>query len=130
MPRLNAYLPSPDTAPHWLCHPRAKPLWVHREVVRLAVFLRGCRSIATTFNTLHAQRATVGHDFVAKVLRAHADEIAARRRGMRGAVPPAHRAGDAWAMDLSSVQAGSQRQHVLGRPLALTPLVTRPRASK
>lgn len=83
---------------------------MHREVIRLAVFLRGCRSIATTFNALHGQRATVGHDFVAKVLRAHADEIAARRRGMRGAVPRAHRVGEAIAMDLTSVQGF----HVLG----------------
>jgi len=93
---------------------------VSREVIRLAVFLRGCRTIAATFNAIHGQRMTVGHDFVAKVLREHADEIALRRRGMRGAVPKTLPLGQALAMDLTTVRIGGQPAHPSSTPTAVS----------
>lgn len=93
-----------------LALPRSrKPEWVWREVIRLAIFLRGCRRIAQAFNALHGQRMTVGHDFVARMLRERSGEIALRRRSMK-AVPVAQ----AWALDLSLVRTGERPCQVLG----------------
>ena len=93
---------------------RKKPEWVAREVMRLAMFLRGCRTVAAHFNALHGQRMTVGHDYVARLLREHADELRFQRRGMRQAVPRMVPMGRAWSLDLSQLDVAGERCLILG----------------
>lgn len=99
-----------DPRGHW----RKKPDWVAREVMRLATFLRGCRTIAATFNALHGRRATVSKTYVHALCHARAHELRLRRRGMRGAVPRAIPAGQAFALDLATVCVAGAPCLVLG----------------
>ena len=89
---------------------RKKPEWVAREVLRLATVLKGCRTIASHFNALHGQRMTVGHDYVARVLKARAHELVLLKRGLRGAPVRVVPIGRAFSLDLSCVE----QQTVLG----------------
>lgn len=92
-------------------HPRSKPPWVEREVLRLAVFRQSCRLVADSFNKIHRGTASVGKSWVAELCAAHADELALRRRRMRSALPRPIPAGQAWSVDLCFWRdaSGSQR---------------------
>jgi putative transposase len=86
-----------DASGHW----RATPLWAEREILRLAVFVRSCRRVADAFNAIHGHRRTIGKSTVAKICRAHATEIATRRRRMRRTPPAAVPVRTRWSLDLS-----------------------------
>jgi transposase InsO family protein len=57
---------------------------------------------------------TVGHDYVAGLRRTRASELRLRRRGMRGAVPPAVPVGRAFSLDLTTVRVAGERCIVFG----------------
>jgi transposase InsO family protein len=87
---------------------------VRREVLRLAVYLPSCRTVADAFNAIHRGRAQVGKSWVHEQLRDHADEIAARRRAMRRRPPHAVPARQRWSLDLCQIKAGRAQRTVLG----------------
>ena len=74
---------SSNRRPHW----RSKPEWARKEVIALAVHNRSCRWIEVNFNGEHGEYMTVGHSWVAEYVKAHAAEIAERRRAMRRRPP-------------------------------------------
>lgn len=84
---------------------RAKPLWVHREVLRLKALMpdSGCRSVSDTFNRLHAAKhhMTVGKTWVSDFLRAHRYEIEDLRRQMKRRVPGLVPRNQVWGIDLT-----------------------------
>ena len=84
-----------------------KPAWVADEVLRLAVHLQGCRSVAVTFNRLHGSRASVGKTWVNELCNARAAELLAMRRAMRARVPRPCPVGERWALDLTFIPAAA-----------------------
>lgn len=92
------------TPPAAIEHPRKKPAWVLREVLRLAVHLRTPRAIAHAFNRRHGQRMTVGKTWVHAQLVEHAPTITAMRREMKGAPPRDIPTGQEWGLDLTLVR--------------------------
>jgi transposase InsO family protein len=70
-------------------------------VISLAVHDLSCRQIASHFNRRFGCRITIGKSWVAEVLRAHALEIADKRRAMRRRAPIAFTVNHTWALDLS-----------------------------
>lgn len=89
---------------------RAKPYWVHREVIRLKALMApdtGCRPVANTFNRRFARHAnvdrrmTVGRTFVAETIRTHLYEITLARRTIKHRVPPPLPRNLIWAMDIT-----------------------------
>jgi putative transposase len=92
-----------------------KPAWVADEVLRLAVHLQGCRSVAITFNRLHGSRASVGKTWVNELCNARAAELLAMRRDMRARAPRPCPVGERWALDLTFIPAAAGPHHtVLG----------------
>jgi len=86
-------------------HARAKPDWVRAEIIYLASHLRGCRRVAAVFNRWRGRWETVGHTYVWKIMREHADEIRQLRRERKRRKPAFIPAGHAWALDLSFVRS-------------------------
>ena len=84
-------------------HPRAKPDWVLRRVIYLAIHLPSCRRIATAFNRWHGGRVTVVKSWVAQVLKAHEAVIADRRRALRRRLPALVVVCHTWAWGLTFV---------------------------
>jgi len=82
---------------HW----RSKPAWVCKEVIYFASHGRSCREIEARFNRQHGRYLTVGHSWVAEHIKAHAAEIAERRKAMRRHPPRFFAVGHTWALDLS-----------------------------
>jgi transposase InsO family protein len=83
---------------------RAKPLWVTKEVLRLAALTgKGCRAVEKLFNRLHAARhnTTVGKSFVSYTIRHHRYEIAVMRRDIRRKPPRPVPLNDTWAIDMT-----------------------------
>lgn len=89
------------------CHYRTqrKPDWVPAEVIRLKALMpdKGCRKIAQTFNRLYAQRRrmTVGHTYVANIIRRHRYEIEAVRQQVRRRKGRPSRKNRTWGVDLT-----------------------------
>lgn len=75
------------------------------EVIRLKAHLpgHGCRSIALTFNRLHAARhgTTVSKSWVARLVRAKRLEIEARRREWKRRIPRPMASNLVWGLDLT-----------------------------
>ena len=86
-------------------HPRAKPEWVRRKIVYLAIHLHSCRKVADVFNRWHGQRTTVGKTWVAEVLNEHAAEIGRLRREMRREPAPLIPVRRAWGLDLTFLRS-------------------------
>ncbi len=84
-------------------HLRAKPDWVLRRVLYLAIHLPSCRRITTAFNRWHGGRMTVGKSWLAEVVKAHEAVIADRRRAMRRRLPALVAVCHTWALDLTFV---------------------------
>lgn len=82
-------------------HPRTKPDWVRQRVIYLAIHLNSCRQITYAFNRWYGQDASVGKSWVAQCVKAHAGEIAQRRRAMRRRLPVYFGVGHTWALDLT-----------------------------
>jgi transposase InsO family protein len=83
---------------------RRKPEWVRREVLRLKALMPklGCRKIADTFCYLYAARGeTVGHTFVANLVKAQAEAILRLRREMKNRLPKKVPRNLIWALDLT-----------------------------
>ena len=78
-----------------------KPEWAVRLVIGLGVHVLSCRQIADNFNRRFGPRITIGKSWVAQALRAHAPEIAQRRRAMRRKPPVPFAVNHTWALDLS-----------------------------
>jgi transposase InsO family protein len=78
---------------------------VVEEVVRLKALMpdTGCRSIADTFNRLHAarHRMTVSKTWVAVAVRKHRLEIEERRRHWKRRIPSPLPANRVWGIDLT-----------------------------
>jgi transposase InsO family protein len=83
-------------------------------VLRLAVHLRSCRAIEDAFNRQHGHRLTVGKTWVHEQLVAHADTVAAMRRGMKGKPPRVIPLKGHWGLDLTSIRTGDGMQQTLG----------------
>ncbi len=100
------------------CRGQRKPVWVQREVLRLAALTgNGCRSIADLFNRLHAlsRSMTVSKSFVAYTVRAHRYEIEDLRRQIRRRPPRPTLGYAVWALDLTGKgDAAGQIHSVLG----------------
>ena len=90
-----------------------KPAWVADEVLRLAVHLQGCRSVAITFNRLHGSRASVGKTWVNELCNTRAADLLAMRRDMRARVPRPCHVGERWALDLTFIPAAGGSSHAL-----------------
>lgn len=84
---------------------RAKPAWVHREVLRLKALMphSGCRKIADSFNRRFAlaRQMTVGKSYVSDTIRKHLYQIAILRRQIKNAKPKAVPHNLFWALDLT-----------------------------
>jgi len=80
---------------------RRKPDWVVQLVICLAVYGLNCRKIADNFNRRFGRWITIGKSWVALVLKAHADEIADKRRTMRRRPPIPFVVNRTWALDMS-----------------------------
>lgn len=87
------------------CLRSRKPEWVLEEVIRLKALMpdAGCRSIADTFNRLHAarHRMTVSKTWVAVTVRRHRLEITERRREWKRRIPSPMPANRLWGIDLT-----------------------------
>lgn len=94
-----------ETAHGW-----RKPEWVHREVLRLAVFLKSCRAVAEAFNRIHGHDMTVSRGFVNNVCRANRELLTYRRRAMRGRPPWPVPRNEIWAMDLTQLPAANDEK--------------------
>lgn len=87
-------------------HHRAKPDWMLSEVIYLASHLGSCRKVEAAFNRVYGFWGdTVGHTWVARVMREHAREIAAMRRERKRRKPAFIPAGHTWALDLTLVRS-------------------------
>jgi len=78
-----------------------KPEWAVRLVIGLGVHGLSCRKIADNFNRRFGRWITIGKSWAALVLKAHADEIAERRRAMRRRPPAPCAVNHTWALDMS-----------------------------
>ena len=80
-----------------------KPVWVIDALVRLKVHLpdAGCRTLANSFNRLHAPRESVSKSFVAGVLRSERYRILRERRALRRRAPNSHSCNAVWGIDLT-----------------------------
>lgn len=91
---------------------RRKPDWVRAEVLRLKALMDGgCRKIANSFNHLHAHRGeTVGHSFVAMLVKSEAEKIIRIRREIKHRNPGRMPRNLVWALDLTFLpgEAGSR----------------------
>lgn len=90
--------PAPSVAPPSNAR---KPDWVRRFTLYMAVFGKSCREIEALFNRRHGATITIGKTWVAEFVKAHAQEIADRRRAMRRRLPWPFAIGHTWAMDLT-----------------------------
>jgi transposase InsO family protein len=108
--RRRAEPASPPEASHG--RNRRKPDWVREEVLRLKALIDvGCRKIADTFNLLHAHRGeTVGHSFVAMLVKTEAEKILRIRREIKHRKPGRMPRNLVWALDLTFLpgEAGSR----------------------
>lgn len=93
--------PALQSTGHVKGHPRTKPDWVRQRVIYYATHLASCRDVADTFNAVHGYCMTVGHSWVAEVIKAHLAEIDERRREMRRRRPKLAAVGHTWALDLT-----------------------------
>lgn len=86
---------------------RRKPDWVSEEIIRIAAFNAGCRTIAAIFNRLHAfrRKVTVGKTYVACVTRQHRYDIEALRKRFHHRVPPPMPNNIAWGIDLTGKES-------------------------
>lgn len=83
---------------------RAKPVWVKREVLRLAALTgKGCRSIEQLFNRIHAvhDNMTVSKSFVNYTIRDNRYEIEVLRRDIKSKPPRPVPINDTWAIDMT-----------------------------
>jgi len=95
---------------------RRKPDWVREEVLRLKALMdAGCRKVADTFNHLHAHRGeTVGHSFVAMLVKSEAEKIVRLRREFKHRKPRRTPKNLIWALDLTFLPGPSEPRAVLG----------------
>ncbi len=95
---------------------RRKPDWVRKEVLRLrALMNEGCRTIAKTFNLLHARRGeSVGHSFVAELVKAHHEEILRLRHDIKHRKPRKLPKNLLWALDFTFLPGPEGPRPVLG----------------
>jgi len=95
----------------------AKPLWVRKEVIRLAALMPGVggRKIAEAFNRLYAEsrNITVGKTWVCEVLRDHQYEIQVMRRILKHRKPKPMPRNRVWATDLTTVTDKDGRQNLI-----------------
>jgi len=93
---------------------RRKPDWVRVEVLRLKALMDvGCRKIADTFNHLHAHRGeTVGHSFVAMLVKSEAEKVLRLRREIKHRKPGRLPRNLIWALDLTFLPGPSDPRAV------------------
>ena len=93
-----------------------KPQWVVKEVLRIKALMgkqAGCRTVAHTFNRLHAPQS-VGKTYVHEVIQTHQLELLNLTRDLRGQTPKALPTHAVWAMDVTHVAACGKPQTCLG----------------
>lgn len=95
---------------------RRKPDWVRNEVARLRALMNvGCRKIADTFNHLHAHRGeTVGHSFVAILVKCESEKIIRLRREIKHRKPGTIPKNLIWALDLTFLSGPDGPRVVFG----------------
>ena len=93
-----------------------KPDWVRNEVLRLrAISNAGARTVAATFNLLHAKRGeSVGKTFVANLVRDNSEAILRLRRKLKHRKPRKMPRNLLWALDLTFLPGEEQPRPVLG----------------
>lgn len=94
--------PVPARKAHW----RKKPEWVRQAVMDLAVHGKSCRWIRDAFNREHGPAMTIGHSWAAEIVKAHAAQIAERKRTMRCRRPLPFAVGHTWGLDLTFLRSG------------------------
>lgn len=102
-------------APKIARNPR-KPDWVRKEVLRLrALSNAGARTVAATFNLLHAKRGeSVGKTFVANLVRDNGEAILRLRRELKHRKPRRVPRNLLWALDLTFLPGNDQPRPVFG----------------
>jgi hypothetical protein len=95
-------------------HHRRNPAWARHEALKLMACLHSCRGVAEVFNRRHGPAVVIGKSWVSELCRAHPRLLAELVRE-RKRQPPRDLAVNAeWALDMTVVKTGRQRQTVLG----------------
>lgn len=91
-----------------------KPQWVIDEVIRLAAFMyaEGCRPLSKAFNDLHKikNKMTIGHSFVAEVMKKHRHAIAVLHKEIKLKEPAYYPKNHLWSIDLTNVTDNKKHQ--------------------
>jgi hypothetical protein len=94
-------VPCVDKASTRTAHWRSKPEWACKKVIHFASHGWSCRNIEGHFDREHGEYMTVGPSWVAEYIKAHALEIAERRREMHRRPPRWFKVNHTWALDLT-----------------------------
>jgi putative transposase len=98
---------------------QAKPLWVKKEIIRLAAFMpdSGCRKIADSFNAHYKHHQytpmTIGKTLVGQTIKQHLYDISMLRNHCKHRIPKQMSKNIIWATDLTTVTDSQKQQNLV-----------------
>lgn len=98
---------------------QAKPLWVKKEIIRLAAFMpeSGCRKIADSFNAHYEHDKytpmIVGKTLVGQTIKQHQYDISMLRNHCKHRIPKKMNNNIIWATDLTTVTDSQKQQNLV-----------------